>query len=60
MLLCRIAIGKTTPGHAHLRRPPTDNTGNLYDSVYAQLSGDDIYCVFDNRQAYPEWVIEYV
>jgi len=61
MLLCRLAIGQTTPGHVQLRRPPPlDNNGNLYDSVCGQLSGDEIYCVFDNRQAYPEWVIEYV
>jgi len=59
MLLCRTALGQTTTGRRSLRRPPEKSPGSLYDSVDGCLGTEAMFCIFDNRQSYPEWVIEY-
>jgi hypothetical protein len=59
MILCRVALGNTTTGHRSLRRPPLIKPGLLYDSVDGRIGDDTMFCLFDNRQCYPEFVIEY-
>jgi len=59
MILCRTVLGKTTQGHRNLRRPPERARGCLYDSVEGWLGNDAMFCVFDNHQSYPEWVVEF-
>jgi len=59
MLLCRTVLGKTTQGHRNLRRPPEKSRGCLYDAVEGCLGTDAMFCIFDNHQSYPEWVIEF-
>jgi len=59
MLLCRTALGQSAAGRRGYRRPPERYRGILFDSVDGNLSGDAMFCIFDNRQSYPEWVIEY-
>lgn len=56
MLYCRVTLGSVGPGQHGLRRPPEKSKGKLHDSV-----GDHhtMYVVFDNYQAYPEYVIYY-
>jgi len=61
MLFCRVLVGDIGPGKSGLRRPPEKKTwfggkSILYDSV-----GNDggVYVIFDNHQAYPEYVIYY-
>jgi len=59
MLLCRVLLGNTTTGHRNLRRPPQVKPGVLYDSVEGRIGDDSMFCIFDNRQCYPEFVLEY-
>jgi len=56
MLYCRVTLGAVGQGQSGLRRPPEKSKGKLYDSV-----GDHhtMFVVFDNHQAYPEYVIHY-
>lgn len=56
MLFCRVLLGEVGPGQSGLRRPPEKHPGGpLYDSVGTQVM--DV--VFDNDQAYPEYVVHY-
>lgn len=62
MLVCRVTVGSCTKGKHGLVRPPPKSkkkgdTGDLYDSVHN--NEDVMYIVFDNTQAYPEYVITY-
>ena len=52
MLLCRVLIGKSTEGSTGLTKLPKGyhSSKSKYDSIYA---------VFDNFQAYPEYIIYY-
>ncbi|KAK9855141.1 hypothetical protein WJX84_001873 [Apatococcus fuscideae] len=56
MLLCRVALGKTTIGQQGLRRSPPS-----FDSVCRDMDRkrNDIFAVFDNNQSYPEYVVHY-
>jgi len=56
MLYCRVTLGSVGPGQHGLRRPPEKKKGILHDSV-----GDHhtMFVVFDNHQAYPEYVIHF-
>jgi len=60
MLYCRVIAGDIGPGKSGLRRPPEKKTwfgkSELYDSV-----GNDggVYVIFDNHQAYPQYVIHF-
>jgi hypothetical protein len=58
MLVCRVAVGSHTQGKHGMKRPPPKkgSTGELYDSV-SRLP--QMYVVFDNSQAYPEYLIKY-
>lgn len=63
MFVCRVAVGSHTQGKHGMKRPPPKSgkkaeAGELYDSVH---NGHPIsmYIVFDNNQAYPEYVIHY-
>ena len=60
MFLCRVALGRLAVGSPGLRIPPkgfdavTNTTGNVL-----QLTLQSIFAVFDNSQAYPEYVIHF-
>ena len=62
IFVCRAAIGSTTKGKHGLKRPPPKTgkkaaAGDLFDSVHNGVNV--MYVVFDNSQAYPEYVIKY-
>jgi len=60
MLLCKVALGQSTAGKQGLRRPPQiHGSSRLYDSVSGKLGGKNMYCIFDNHQSYPEYIIHY-
>jgi hypothetical protein len=60
LLYCRVALGSHVPGSSGLRRPPQrPGSTKLYDSVSGHLQGSRTYCIFDNNQSYPEYVIYY-
>ncbi|KAL0027580.1 hypothetical protein WJX77_012237 [Trebouxia sp. C0004] len=55
MLLSRVALGKTVKGSSDLRRPPDG-----FDACFHNHRGrTEIFCVYDNAQAYPEYIITY-
>jgi len=56
MLYCRLTLGAMGQGQAGLRRPPEKGNGELYDSV--GIAGS-MYVIFDNHQAFPEYVVYY-
>jgi Poly(ADP-ribose) polymerase catalytic domain len=65
MIVARVVLGCVGRGKHGLRRPPgrKGRGGLLCDSVSnsgtATGSGASMYCVFDNAQCYPEYLIEY-
>jgi len=55
MLYCRVLIGVSGQGSNGIRRPPNKpGTNEIYDSV---TRNNTIYAIFDNHQAYPEYII---
>ena len=65
MLLSRVALGKTVKGSSDLRRPPegSDSCTHSHSMGHRHMHSHgnhmDIYCVYDNAQAYPEYIITY-
>lgn len=60
MFVCRVTVGSCVKGHHGLKRPPAKSASdpeNLHDSVHNGVSV--MYIVFDNFQAYPEYLIKY-
>jgi len=55
MIYSRVVLGEMGQGQQGLRRPPEKRHGVLYDSV----GNNTMYVVFDNHQAFPEYVIYY-
>lgn len=54
MLLSRVALGRSVKGSSHFRRPPEG-----FDACTHPHSPGNIYCVYDNAQAYPEYIVTY-
>ncbi len=60
-LLCRVTLGRLTAGRVGLRRPPfgADAVQQMNKPNLLPFAKDDIFAVFDNSQAYPEYVIHF-
>jgi hypothetical protein len=63
MFLCRVTCGSHANGAGSMRRPPPRDSskpnGQLYDSVTNTGSPTIMHIVFNNTQAYPEYVLHY-
>ncbi|KAJ8307883.1 hypothetical protein KUTeg_014565 [Tegillarca granosa] len=63
MFIVKVLAGKFTAEESDLRRPPpidpASSKGRLYDSTVDNPNSPRIYCIFDNSQYYPEYVIKY-
>ena len=63
ILLSRVALGNVTHGSSELRRPPegSDSTSHVHSTGRDRSvdSKPEVYCVYDNAQAYPEYIITY-
>lgn len=59
MFVCRVTVGSCVQGKHGLKRPPPLKPGSkeLHDSVHNNK--DVMFIVFDNFQAYPEYLIKY-
>uniref|UniRef100_A0A8C8M497 Poly [ADP-ribose] polymerase n=1 Tax=Oncorhynchus tshawytscha TaxID=74940 RepID=A0A8C8M497_ONCTS len=61
IFLCRVLTGDFTTGRQGMIVPPAKNTtsAQLYDSVTDNLSGPSMFVVFNDIQAYPEYLITF-
>ncbi|XP_031694394.1 protein mono-ADP-ribosyltransferase PARP15-like, partial [Anarrhichthys ocellatus] len=62
MYLSRVLVGDFTKGKAGLITPPSKNTGSaadLYDSVSDDSSNPTMFVIFNDIQAYPEYLITF-
>ena len=64
MFVCRVAVGNAALGAKSIRRPPPLDpkkpTMALYDSCVDDLANPQTYIIFNNKQAYPEYIIRYI
>ncbi|XP_029915316.1 protein mono-ADP-ribosyltransferase PARP14-like isoform X2 [Myripristis murdjan] len=62
MYLARVLVGEFTQGKRGLITPPAKGSGNaadLYDSVTDNAANPSMFIVFNDIQAYPEYLITY-
>ena len=61
MLVCRVALGRLGIGGPGLRLPPkgTDAVTCQGGTVFPQALASAIFAVFDNSQAYPEYIVHF-
>ena len=59
MILARANLGRQVEGNSQTRRPPDGFHSCMLRGVAGQRGGGDIYAVYDNDQAYPEYVVFY-
>ncbi|KAL0994160.1 hypothetical protein UPYG_G00118530 [Umbra pygmaea] len=62
MYLARVLVGDFTRGHANLVVPPAKSSANaaeLFDSVTDNISNPTMFVVFNDVQAYPEFLITF-
>lgn len=60
MFLCRVALGRLAKGHPGMRLPPKGSDAvSCNGGTSANKLGQSIFAVFDNAQAYPEFVIHF-
>jgi hypothetical protein len=58
MLMCRVALGRIGMGGSSMRKPP-DGFDSVSATGSAKPQAGDIFAVYDNAQAYPEYIIHY-
>lgn len=60
----KVLAGKITLGDPSYKRPPAVNENDprskLYDACVDHRDNPRIYCIFDQNQYYPEYIIEYI
>ena len=63
LFLVRVLVGEYTLGKKDVVRPPPKDPRNplmdLYDSCVDKVDDPSIFVIFNQDQAYPEWLIEY-
>ena len=61
MFLARVLIGEFAQGNEHLRVPPEKpgKPGYLFDTVVDDVSKPSLFVVFNDCQAYPEYLVTF-
>jgi poly [ADP-ribose] polymerase 10/14/15 len=62
MYYCRVLTGEYTKGSHGLRQPPEKPSGgphSLYDSVINDPNNIKMFVVFNDTQAYPEYILSF-
>lgn len=61
MFVCRVLAGEHTQGNSGLLRPPTKDGEDtcLYDSCVDNVCNPSIFVIFQKRQVYPEYLLQY-
>lgn len=57
--LCKVLTGEYTLGKNGLRVPPVKNNHILYDSLVDNTTNPGMYIIFNDTQAYPEYLITF-
>ncbi|XP_007552357.1 poly(ADP-ribose) polymerase family member 14-related sequence 1 isoform X1 [Poecilia formosa] len=60
MYVCRVLTGDHTQGQQNMIAPPSKGSGvYLYDSVVDNMTNPNMFIVFHDTQAYPEYLITF-
>ena len=61
MYLARVLVGDFTQGSGGLLAPPARNTAtaDLFDSVTDNMASPTMFVIFNDVQAYPEYIITF-
>ena len=63
MFYARVCVGefKKLDPNAQIKMPPVmeNDSSKLYDSVQGQTGGSDVFMIYANKKAYPEYLITY-
>ena len=62
IFLAKVLTGEFTVGHQNIVTPPSKSTGNsldLYDSVVDDVNNPNIFVIFGDAQAYPEYLFTF-
>ena len=63
LIVARVLVGDASTCQGQntksLTRPPAKLDKTLYDSVTGSTGGSQVYIIYDNLQAYPEYLINY-
>ena len=65
MFFARVLVGqfKELPSNNTIKMPPpmndNDPNGKRYDSIKGHTGGSDVYMIYANKKAYPEYLISY-
>jgi len=63
MIYVRVAVGVSTTGKPSYTRPPPiceeDLSRGRYNSCFGSLDGKSVVVIFENAQAYPEYIVKY-
>lgn len=61
MFQARVLTGRYCTGAGRMKVPPTRDSKNqiLYDSVVNNVDAPDMFVIFNDTQAYPEYLITY-
>lgn len=63
MFLVKVLCGKWITGNGTFKRPPPidpkDSSSDLYDCCVDNVDNPKIFCVFDQNQYYPSYLIKY-
>ncbi|XP_029943877.1 protein mono-ADP-ribosyltransferase PARP14-like isoform X2 [Salarias fasciatus] len=59
MFLARVLTGCYTQGNSSMRCPPSRSSHDLYDSVVDRTDNPSMFVVFNDNQAYPDYLITF-
>ncbi|XP_029939956.1 protein mono-ADP-ribosyltransferase PARP15-like [Salarias fasciatus] len=59
MFLARVLTGCYTQGNGSMRCPPSRSSRDLYDSVVDRTDNPSMFVVFNDNQAYPDYLITF-
>ena len=57
--MCRVFVGRTGQGQEGIKEPPRDAHGHYCDVAVDKLDKPAVFVVFQDSQAYPEYLITY-
>lgn len=59
MYLARVAVGTSTVGSESFTAPPEKSRGQVFDSTVDRLDNPNVFVVYRDHAAYPEYIITF-